>query len=195
MKRTINDAALSVIKEFEGFRAEAYLDTLAKPPVWTIGYGTTARAGVGITPKAGMVISEQEAAEYLRKTVADFGEKVEAGLKRPANDNQFGAMVSLAYNIGPGAFLGSSVLRRFNSGDERGAADAFLMWNKAGGKVLRGLERRRKVERDLFLTPVSTKPAPVEHPVSTPVALEPLARPAPSGFWAAVFAWMERISK
>ena len=148
----INDAALAVIKEFEGFRADAYLDTMAKPSVWTIGYGTTARAGVGIAPARGMTISEQAAAEYLRATVATFGAQVKAGLTRPANENQFGAMVSLAYNIGPGAFAKSSVLRRFNAGDTQGAADAFLMWNKAGGKVLKGLTARREDEKKLFLT-------------------------------------------
>jgi lysozyme len=61
-------------------------------------------------------------------------------------------MLSLAYNIGPGAFSGSSVLKRFNQGDMQGAADAFLMWNKGGGKVLKGLTRRREAERELFLS-------------------------------------------
>jgi lysozyme len=72
--------------------------------------------------------------------------------------------VSLAYNIGPGAFARSTALRRFNEGDIQGAADAMLMWNKAGGKVLRGLQRRRDAERRLFLSPVEEAPAKPSSP-------------------------------
>lgn len=167
----VNAAAISLLKEFEGFKAEAYLDPVG---IWTIGYGITAEAGVGIVPKAGMKITEAEATEYLWRAVDKFAGHVEAALTRDANENEFGAMVSLAYNIGPGAFKKSTVLRKFNAGDKAGAADAFLLWNKAKGKVLRGLTRRRKAERALFLSavkplPVSTKPTAVEHG---------------SGFWA-----------
>jgi lysozyme len=155
----INKAALDLIKEFEGFRAEAYLDPVGIP---TIGYGTTAAAGVGIVPRLGMTITEKDAAGYLEVTVEKFGRQVEAMLTRPASANQFGAMVSLAYNIGPGAFARSSVLRLFNAGDEAAAADAFLLWNKGtvNGKkvVLKGLARRREAERALFLRPEVVDP-------------------------------------
>jgi len=84
-------------------------------------------------------------------------------LTAPANDNQFGAFVSLAYNIGPGAFSRSSALRRFNEGKVALAAEAILAWNKAtvnGRKVvLRGLARRREAEKALFLSPVVGGPA------------------------------------
>jgi lysozyme len=158
----INKAGIDLIKEFEGFKSEAYLDTLAKPALWTIGYGTTERAGVGIVPRAGMKITEKQATEYLQKAVDKFAGQVLAVLKRPATDNQLAAMVSLAYNIGPSAFARSSVLKRFNEGKFQAAADAFLLWNKAGGKVLRGLERRRARERELFLMAdsVVSEPAP-----------------------------------
>ena len=147
----VNKATIDLIKKFEGFRAEAYKDSVG---IWTIGYGTTAMARVGIEPKAGMRITEQEALGYLDAAVTKFSHEVTRLLKQPANENEFGAMVSLAYNIGPGAFAKSSVLRLFNAGDKEGAADAFLLWNKAGGKVLRGLVRRRDAEKRLFLTPV-----------------------------------------
>jgi hypothetical protein len=75
------------------------------------------------------------------------------------NNNEYGAFLSLAYNIGPGAFKKSSALRLFNAGDKAGAAKALLMWNKAGGKVLAGLTRRREAEKKLFLTPVQTPDA------------------------------------
>jgi lysozyme len=122
--------------------------------IWTIGYGTTAMAGVGIEPKSGMVITEAQALGYLDVAVTKFANNVTRALEKPANSNEFGAMVSLAYNIGPSAFRRSSVLRLFNGGNKKEAADAFLLWNKAGGKVLKGLTNRRHEERALFLRPV-----------------------------------------
>ena len=104
----INREALGLIKEFEGFRSKAYKDAVG---IWTIGYGTTAMAGVGVEPKAGMVITEVQALAYLDAAVAKFEHNVTKVLKRPANENEYGAMVSLAYNIGPAAFAKSSVLR------------------------------------------------------------------------------------
>lgn len=157
----INSAALRLIKEFEGFEAEAYKDPVG---IVTIGYGTTAAAGVGISPKLGDKITEAQATDYLKRAVDKFAAQILPKITRTPTGNQFGAMVSLAYNIGPGAFNKSTVLRRFNAGDISGAADAFLMWNKAGGKVLAGLTRRRKAERELFLTPDSATKLP-----STPV--------------------------
>lgn len=148
----INQATVDLIKEFEGFSADAYKDSAG---VWTIGYGTTARAGVGIEPKAGMRISKAEAEEYLRLGIEKFAEHISTAIKRPINENEFGAFVSLAYNIGPTAFINSSALRLFNSGDKAGAAKKILLWNKAGGQVLKGLIRRREAERALFLAPVS----------------------------------------
>jgi hypothetical protein len=84
-------------------------------------------------------------------------------------------MVSLCFNIGPGAFAGSTLVKRFNAGDEPGAADAFLMWRKAGGKVLPGLEARRAAERKLFLAAgAPEKPAEaVPPPPATPAAPKP----------------------
>lgn len=147
----INKATVDLVKEFEGFRAKAY-----KCPagVWTIGYGTTASAGVGITPKDGMTITKSDAEAYLQAALDKFADQIAPSITAPTNSNEFGAFVSLAYNIGPGAFKKSSALRLFNAGDKDGAAKAILMWNKAGGKVLKGLTRRREAERKLFLTPV-----------------------------------------
>lgn len=159
----INQAGLDLIKSFEGFRAKAYLDAVN---VWTIGYGTTAAAGVGIDPKAGMTITEAQATEYLQRAIDKFAAQIAPKLTRKPNENEWAAMISLAYNIGPGAFAKSSVLRKFNAGDSAGAADAFRMWNKAGGKVLAGLTRRREAERALFLTrpaPHVEIPAKIEH--------------------------------
>jgi lysozyme len=160
----INARSLALIKEFEGFRAKAYLDDLAKPPVWTIGYGTTARADVGIAPKAGMTITEEQAETYLLRAVEKFAKQIEPMIRMPINENEFGAFVSLAYNIGPAAFSRSSALRHFNQGNKAAAANAMLAWNKAGGKVWPGLVRRREAERDLFLTPV-VQPRTDQNPI------------------------------
>ena len=143
----INQASLDLIKSFEGLRLSAYQDSVG---VWTIGYGTTAAAGVGITPHAGQIITEAEAEHYLSVAVAKFADQILRMLKRQATPNQFGAMVSLAYNIGPGNFSTSSVLRNFNAGDMGNAAASFAKWNRAGGKVLAGLTRRRAAEAALF---------------------------------------------
>jgi lysozyme len=156
----ISAKALALIKEFEGFRAQAYRDPVG---IVTIGYGTTGAAGIGITPKMGDTITEAQASEYLMRAVDKFSDAIKPKLTRPATPEQFGAMVSLAYNIGPGAFAKSSVLKRFNAGDIHGAADAFLMWNKAGGKVLNGLTRRREAERALFLSHHVTETPKTEH--------------------------------
>jgi lysozyme len=153
---TINKATLDLMKEFEGLRLEAYPDPGTGGEPITIGYGTTARAGVGITPKLGMRITKAEAEEYFRRTLVKFADEIRPAIKRPINENQFGAFMSLAYNIGPGAFKRSSALRKFNAGDIAGAADAILLFNKAGGKVMRGLQRRREAERALFLSPPSS---------------------------------------
>ena len=145
----VNKAAIDLIKRFEGFEPKAYKDAVG---VWTIGYGTTKRAGVGIDPKPGMEITQDDAERYLQLTVQKFAAQIEDMIDVPVSENQFGALVSLAYNIGPGAFAKSTVLKRLNASDYAGAADAILMWDKAGGKVLRGLVNRRKAERELFLT-------------------------------------------
>lgn len=149
----INQATVELVKEFEGFSAKAY-----KCPagIWTIGYGTTAAAGVGITPKEGMTISQSDAEGYLHGALEKFASQIEDAITAPINENEFGAFVSLAYNIGPGAFKKSSALSSFNAGDKAKSAKAILLWNKAGGKVLKGLTRRREAERKLFLTPVGS---------------------------------------
>lgn len=165
----INQATVDLVKRFEGLRLTAYRDSVG---VWTIGYGTTAAAGVGIRPEAGMRITEDEAETYLRRGLEKFAAQIEGGITAPVNENQFGAMLSLAYNIGPNAFLESTLLRKFNAGDVAGAAFEFARWNKAGGKVLEGLVRRRTAERALFLAPVKTP--------------SNATSPTLSGLWAAI---------
>lgn len=145
-----NQAGVDLIKEFEGFRGYAYLDAVG---VLTIGYGHTSRAGEPKV-KPGMTITEEEGENILKKDLIKFENYVKDILKEDIhkiNENQFAACVSLCYNIGPGNFKKSSVVRFIRATNLPVAADMFLLWNKAGGKVLRGLVRRRRAERDLFL--------------------------------------------
>lgn len=147
--------AVEIIKHFEGFVPHTYTDTVGVP---SIGYGTTAAAGVGIVPVPGMEISERQAEKYLVAALEKFAKKIEPHIKAEMNENEWAAFLSLAYNIGPFAFSTSTALRRFNEGDKLGAADAILWFNKAGSRTLRGLVRRRHAERALFLRPVERTP-------------------------------------
>lgn len=141
-----NKAGIELIKQFEGFRANAY-----KCPagVWTIGYGHTSMAGAPIV-KPGMKVSEKEAEDILRTDLVIFENSVKSAISVDLTPNQFSACVSLCYNIGAGAFKGSSVARFCNKKQWEKAADAFSLWNKAGGKILPGLTRRRAAEAALF---------------------------------------------
>jgi lysozyme len=141
----MNEAGIALLKEFEGCRLEAYQDQVG---VWTIGYGDT-----GDWVVEGTSITQERAEELLQERLAkEFEPGVDHALTETPKANEFSAMVCLAYNIGCGAFRHSSVLRNFNAGDKEAAADSFLKWDTAGGKVNAGLLRRRKAERALFLS-------------------------------------------
>lgn len=144
----ITQKTIDLVKRFEGKELSAYIDPVG---VLTIGYGYTNRAGFGPGVRTGDTWTEIQAEEMLREGLELFGNEIKPLFSRVPNDNQFGAFVSLAYNIGTTAFAKSTALRRFNAGDTAGAADAMTWFNKAGGKVLRGLVRRREAERQMFL--------------------------------------------
>ena len=145
---TLNQASIDLIKEYEGLECTAYQDAVG---VWTIGYGHTDAAGAPSVIK-GMTITEAKAEAMLARDLAQYEAAVDAAVKVSLSENERGALVSLCYNIGPNAFRRSTALLRLNAGDYNGAAEAMTWWNKAGGKVLRGLVRRREAERALFLT-------------------------------------------
>ena len=148
----VNKATVDLIKQWEGCKLQAYQDGGG---VWTIGYGTTAAAGLGIKPTKGMTITQERAEELLLQGINKFAVKVDELITAKVNQNERGTCVSLAYNIGPDAFAKSTVLRELNAGNKDKAADAFLMWNKDNGKVEKGLVNRREAERQLFLTPAT----------------------------------------
>ncbi|MCA0945847.1 lysozyme [Salipiger pacificus] len=162
----INQATVDLVKEFEGLRLNAYRDPVS---VVSIGYGYTNAAGFGPGVKMGDTWTEPMAEAMLAEGLDRFGQQIAPLFTRAPNYNQFGAFVSLAYNIGVGAFSTSTALKRFNAGDDAGAAEALTWFNKAGGVVLNGLVRRRDAERALFLTPAA--PAPAETKVGPLAAL------------------------
>jgi lysozyme len=151
----INQATIDLVKKWEGFKAEAYL---CPAGVWTIGYGITAGAGIGVDPKPGDRVTREQAERHLQAALERFAAQIRPAITAPINDNEFGAFLSLAYNIGVGGFRRSSALRHFNAGDKAKAAEAIKLWNRAtvGGKrqILQGLANRRAEEVVLFQTPV-----------------------------------------
>ncbi len=145
----VNQATIDLIKRNEGCVLDAYPDPATGGDPWTIGYGHT-----GPDVAEGLSITQERAEELLRQDLGRFQDGVDDLIAENAtiSDSQYGAMVSLAFNIGLGNFRASSVLRDHNAGDNQAAADAFRMWNKAAGKVMNGLTRRREEERTLYLT-------------------------------------------
>lgn len=141
---TINEAGKDIIKFYESLRLKTYLDSGG---VKTIGWGHT-----GPEVKLGMVISKEQAIEIFDKDISKFQEGVKKLIlsKATTSQNQFSAMVSLAFNIGLGAFAKSSVLRFHNQGQFDKAANSFGMWVKDNSKVLPGLVKRRKSESLLY---------------------------------------------
>jgi len=137
---------LALTKEFEGCRLTAYQDSVG---VWTIGYGHT---GPDVR-WPGQRITQEQAEGLLMKDIKRFEDGVNRYVTWPwINQNQFDALVDFAFNLGLGNLASSTLLKKINGGDLKGAAEEFLRWDKAGGKVLAGLTRRRKAERDLFLS-------------------------------------------
>ena len=147
MTRKTATRGIELIKEFEGLRLTAY-----KCPagVWTIGYGHTGMVD-GKLISSGMTITAAKATELLKKDLASFEAAVNGCVTVPITQNMFDALVSFSFNVGSGALRRSALLRKLNAKDYKGAANEFPLWNKAGGKVLNGLVRRRKAEKELFL--------------------------------------------
>ena len=139
----------NLLAELEGVVLNPYKDSVGIP---TIGIGSTYyEDGTKVTMKD-KAITKERAIQLAKNVVKSFEARVNKSIIVPMTQNQFDAMVLLCYNIGESGFARSSVVRNFNAGNLQKAADSFLLWNKAGGKVSKGLTNRRKKERNLFLT-------------------------------------------
>ena len=135
---------VDLIKHFEGLSLKAYKDSVG---VVTIGYGHT-----GPDVFMGQVITESQAESILKADFAKFEKGVAELVKVPLNENQHAALISFSFNLGLGNLKSSTLLRKLNSMDYAGASLEFPRWDKAGGKVLAGLTRRRLAEKELFLS-------------------------------------------
>lgn len=153
----VSQRGIECIKHFESclepvgngtFRA--YPDPAHGWKVPTIGWGTIQYPN-GQKVRQGDVITQERADELLAWEVIEKAEGVRRLVKVPLNSDQFAALVSFAYNVGLGNLGDSTLLKWLNAGSYNKAADQFLKWTRAGGKVLPGLVRRRKSERNLFL--------------------------------------------
>lgn len=138
------------LQAFEGLRLAAYKD---EGGVWTVGYGHT---GSQVGPRT--KITREQAEKLLEGRLEEVAASVTALVKVPVSQAQFDALVSLTYNIGAGAFKRSTLLRKLNAGDYAGAAEQFMRWRYVRGVESMGLLKRRKAERDLFLS----SPAPAK---------------------------------
>ena len=145
-----SQSGISLIKGFEGKRLNAYYDGVG---VWTIGFGTIKYPN-GVRVKKGDTCTEAQAESYLKNDLVKFENAINRLVKVPLNQNQFDAISSFTYNLGETNLSSSTLLKKLNAKDYAGAADQFLRWNKAGGKVMNGLTRRREAERNLFLRKV-----------------------------------------
>lgn len=135
-------AGIDLVKASEGVRLKAYRDPVG---VLTIGYGHT-----GTDVYEGQTISEGEAAQLLMDDVKFAEVGVKAYVLVPISQNQFDALVDFTFNLGVGALRSSTLLKKLNAGDYVGAGREFFRWDKAGGKVLPGLTKRRAAEAALW---------------------------------------------
>ena len=144
---SVSNKGVDLICEFEGEQLIAYDDGVG---IWTIGFGTIKYPN-GVRVKKGDTCTLEQAKEYMRHDLIEFEHTVNISVKVPLNQNQFDALVSLAYNIGSNAFKSSTLVKELNTGDYQGAADQFNVWVNAGGKRMQGLVNRRAKEKELFL--------------------------------------------
>jgi lysozyme len=165
--RDLNDTGLELIKRFEGIpdgdpltvNIDPYLDPI---DIWTIGWGHAIEVGGAyLRGKANRKaardlypggITMAQAETLLRGDVLDTCRDVESLVDVTLTDNQFAALVSFTFNLGRGNLAKSTLLKKLNGGDFAGASAEFQKWNKAGGKVMDGLVRRRAAEAELFAT-------------------------------------------
>jgi len=146
----ISDACIDLVKSFEGFFSKPYLCPANVP---TIGYGTILYPNGKKVTLQDLPIDEKKAIEFMRFELNQKAKEVDAMTTDAVNQRQFDALVSFAYNCGSGALKGSTLLKRVNfNPQDLTIIDAFLMWNRANGKVLNGLTRRRKAEAKLYFS-------------------------------------------
>jgi lysozyme len=145
----LNKLGIDLMHFFEGCKLEAYQ---CSAKVWTIGWGNTYYQDKNLV-KQGDKITQNQANELFEFVVNEFAVGVEKLLTKKVNENQFSALVCFAYNVGTGNLAKSTLLKKVNANpNDATIANEFLRWNKAGGKALLGLTRRRTAESKLYFT-------------------------------------------
>jgi lysozyme len=143
----VNKLGIDMMHHFEGCRLQAYQ---CSAKVWTIGWGNTYYQDKRPV-KQGDVITQTQANELFEMVMNEFAIEVRRALTKELNENQFSALVCFAYNVGVGNLKKSTLLRKANiNPNDETIAGEFAKWNKAGGKVLNGLTKRRLAEADLY---------------------------------------------
>ncbi len=145
----IDEKCVELVKRFEGFKSKPYLDSVGKA---TIGYGSTYYVDGTPVSMADKPINQTKASQLLLKTLELFSKRVDELIEVPVTTNQFSALVSFSYNVGVHNFKISTLRHELNRGKFVEAANEFPKWRKAGGVILKGLERRRAAEKELFLS-------------------------------------------
>jgi len=140
---TFTEDLVEFVKRWEGLKLVASPDPLV-PGVWDVGYGHK------LTSDERPTITREQADAMLREDLRAVAAGVDESVTVPLAQNEFDALVSLAYNIGNGALARSTLMRRLNDSDFYSACDEFLRWNRAGGRIVPGLVKRRYAEQAIF---------------------------------------------
>jgi len=150
--KQLSDRAITLIMGFESFSEIWYPDAILGWKVPTVMYGHTDSAG---NPKyqdtKDRIFTKEEARITLINDLFQYGQAIKNRVKVHLNANQYGALISLVYNIGETDFAGSTLLKKLNLGDYQGASDEFEKWHKSGGRIVEGLCNRREVEYQMFI--------------------------------------------
>lgn len=146
----IGTKGLDLIKSFEGLKLKPYLCPANVP---TVGYGSTFYENDKKVKLTDPSITEQRASELLLDSLKGFERYVDSYCRDDINQNQFDALVSFCYNLGPANLKSSTLLKKANvNPNDPTIAQEFLKWNKAGGRALKGLTKRRQAESDLYFS-------------------------------------------
>lgn len=146
---------IDLIKKFEGFSAKPYPDPATKGVPYTIGYGATFYPDGKKITMNDKLLTESEGVDLLKNMLKSFEQYVDSYCIDTINQNQFDALVSFCYNVGPANLKSSTLLKKVNiNPNDPTIKDEFLKWNKASGKVLKGLTTRRQAESSLYFTKI-----------------------------------------
>ena len=146
----LSQKGLELIKSFEGLSLKPYV---CSGGINTIGYGSTYYTNGKKVLLSDQPITKQEAEELIKNSLSTYEKAVDSFCRDDISQSQFDALVSFAYNLGTGALQKSTLIKKVNANpQDLTIKDEFLKWNKAGGRALAGLTKRRQAEADLYFS-------------------------------------------